>query len=167
MSDLISNGVDATIRGWMQQREVVARVLPEQAPLVLFICRYNAGLSQIAEAYLRFRLGAYITVKSAGTTPSSLLDRFVFKVLAEDRVPMYDAFPKLIMPADIDAASYIVTIGDGIHGIRRSDEHWNCYGTARQSIEQVTLIRNSLRAQVFLLCRRLSTVVTLPKKVVG
>ena len=50
---------------------------------VLFICQYNSGRSQIAEAYLRHYHGDDFDVESAGLVPAEAVNPLVVQVMKE------------------------------------------------------------------------------------
>jgi arsenate reductase len=51
---------------------------------VLIICRHNSGRSQIAEAYLKKRVGGRARVESAGLEPAAAVNPLVVEVMKEE-----------------------------------------------------------------------------------
>jgi arsenate reductase len=51
---------------------------------ILFICQYNSGRSQIAEAYLRKFAGEHFSVESAGLEPAEAVNPLVVEVMKEE-----------------------------------------------------------------------------------
>ena len=61
---------------------------------VLFVCNHNAGRSQMAEAYLNARYGDRYEAYSAGNFPSSRMNEYTLRVMAEAGIPMDGHAPK-------------------------------------------------------------------------
>ena len=61
---------------------------------VLFVCNHNAGRSQMAEAYLGARYGDRYAAYSAGNHPSSAINAYTVRVMAEAGIPMDGHAPK-------------------------------------------------------------------------
>lgn len=74
----------------------------------LFVCVENAGRSQMAEAIAR----SYgIDAVSAGTVPAAKVNQTVIEVMKERGFNLSSSKPKLLTPAMIEAADYVVTMG--------------------------------------------------------
>jgi phosphinothricin acetyltransferase len=88
-------------------------------PSVLFVCRHNTGRSQMAEAYLRYRLGDKVDVASAGTIPADQPNAGVVAAMAEVGMDISDARPKLLDPALLARADHIITMGCDVRKANR------------------------------------------------
>ena len=111
---------------------------------VLFVCRQNAGRSQIAQALYELRGG---TARSAGTTPA----RRVHPEVAELMPELADRTPKKLDDADAEWADLVVTMGCGdacpvLPGKRYVD--WELDDPAGQDAETVRRIRDEIERRV-------------------
>ncbi|MDZ7831980.1 MAG: arsenate reductase ArsC [Desulfobacterales bacterium] len=63
---------------------------------VLFICRHNAGRSQIAEALLKKMTGGKLAVESAGFSPASAVNPLVATVMQEQGIDLSGKKPQSV-----------------------------------------------------------------------
>jgi arsenate reductase len=111
---------------------------------VLFVCRENAGRSQIAHALYTRRGG---NARSAGTTPAG----GVHAVVAELMPELSGRMPKELERADAEWADLVVTMGCGdacpvLPGKRYVD--WELPDPAGQDLEAVRQIRDEIERRV-------------------
>jgi arsenate reductase len=111
---------------------------------VLFVCKQNAGRSQMAQALYERRGG---NARSAGTTPAM----HVHPVVAELMPELTDRIPKQLDTADAEWADIVVTMGCGdacpvIPGKRYVD--WELQDPAGQDVETVRKIRDEIDRRV-------------------
>jgi arsenate reductase len=111
---------------------------------VLFVCRQNAGRSQIAQALYAERGG---NGRSAGTTPAEHIHPEVAEVMPE----LADRVPKKLETADAEWADLVVTMGCGdacpvIPGKKYVD--WELQDPAGQDLETVRAIRDEIERRV-------------------
>ena len=111
---------------------------------VLFVCKQNAGRSQIARALYERRGG---NARSAGTAPA----RHVHPEVAELMPELADRVPKELDSADAEWADIVVTMGCGdacpvIPGKRYVD--WELQDPAGQDAETVRKIRDEIERRV-------------------
>ena len=111
---------------------------------VLFVCRQNAGRSQIAQALYVQRGG---TARSAGTTPAERVHPEVAELMPELR----DHVPKKLDDADAHWADLVVTMGCGdacpvLPGKRYVD--WDLEDPAGKDLETVRRIRDEIDRRV-------------------
>ncbi len=111
---------------------------------VLFVCRQNAGRSQIAQALYERRGG---NARSAGTTPASRVHPEVAQLMPE----LADRVPKQLDDADAEWADLLVTMGCGdacpvLPGKRYLD--WELDDPAGQDAETVRRIRDEIELRV-------------------
>ena len=107
---------------------------------VLFVCRQNAGRSQMAHALYEERGGK---ARSAGTTPAAHVHPEVAELMPE----LADRVPKKLDTADAEWADVVVTMGCGdacpvIPGKRYID--WELQDPAGQEVETVRGIRDEI-----------------------
>jgi arsenate reductase (thioredoxin) len=111
---------------------------------VLFVCRQNAGRSQIARALYERRGGK---ARSAGTTPAQQ----VHSVVAELMPELVGRVPKKLEAGDAEWADIVVTMGCGdscpvIPGKRYVD--WDLQDPAGQDAATVKEIRDEIERRV-------------------
>ena len=111
---------------------------------VLFVCRQNAGRSQLAQALYERRGG---NARSAGTTPAQRVHPEVAELMPE----LAERVPKKLDAADAEWADIVVTMGCGdacpvIPGKRYVD--WDLQDPAGQDAETVRRIRDEIESRV-------------------
>ena len=111
---------------------------------VLFVCKQNAGRSQIARALYERRGG---NARSAGTAPAQHMHPEVAELMPE----LADRVPKELDSADAEWADIVVTMGCGdacpvIPGKRYVD--WELQDPAGQDVETVRKIRDEIERRV-------------------
>jgi len=111
-------------------------------PSVLFVCKHNTGRSQIAEAFLRRFVGDDVEISSAGTIAADRPDPGVVAAMAEIRMDISRARPKLIDAAVLARADRIITMGCDVEGVPRVDDDWGLPDPKGQSSERVREIRD-------------------------
>lgn len=85
--------------------------MPDARPRVLFVCRRNAGKSQMAAALLREMAGDSLEVRSAGTEPGDGLNAQSVASLEEVGAPVGDEHPKPLTAEMTAWADVIVVLG--------------------------------------------------------
>lgn len=111
---------------------------------VLFVCRQNAGRSQLAQVLYERRGGA---ARSAGTTPAERVHPEVAEVMPE----LADRIPKKLEREDAEWAELVVTMGCGdacpvIPGKRYVD--WELQDPAGQDVATVRSLRDEIERRV-------------------
>jgi arsenate reductase (thioredoxin) len=111
---------------------------------VLFVCRQNAGRSQIAQALYEERGGR---ARSAGTEPAAHVHPEVAAVMPE----LADRRPKRLEQADAEWADLVVTMGCGdacpvLPGKRYID--WDLPDPAGQDEAFVRRLRDEIASRV-------------------
>ena len=111
---------------------------------VLFVCKQNAGRSQMAQALFERRGGS---ARSAGTTPADRIHSEVAALMPE----LADRVPKALERSDAEWADLVVTMGCGdacpvIPGKRYVD--WDLQDPAGQNAETVRAIRDEIERRV-------------------
>lgn len=118
---------------------------------VLFVCRQNAGRSQISEALFARESAGRHRVRSAGTTPADRVHPEVVEAMRELGVDLAERVPHVLDRADAEWADVVVTMGCGdacpfIPGKRYID--WNLDDPAGRPVEEVRLIRNEIERRI-------------------
>jgi arsenate reductase len=111
---------------------------------VLFVCRQNAGRSQIAQALYERRGGS---ARSAGTTPAQRVHPEVAELMPE----LAARVPRKLDTVDAEWADIVVTMGCGdacpvIPGKRYVD--WDLQDPAGQDAATVRRIRDEIERRV-------------------
>ena len=111
---------------------------------VLFVCRQNAGRSQMAQTLYERRGG---NARSAGTTPAAHVHGEVAEVMPE----LANRVPKKLDTADAEWADIVVTMGCGdacpvIPG--KSYIDWELQDPAGQDAETVRRIHDEIERRV-------------------
>ena len=111
---------------------------------VLFVCRQNAGRSQMAQTLYERRGG---NARSAGTTPAAHVHGEVAEVMPE----LANRVPKKLDTADAEWADIVVTMGCGdacpvIPG--KSYIDWELQDPAGQDVETVRKIHDEIERRV-------------------
>jgi len=125
---------------------------------VLFVCRQNAGRSQISEALFRLAADGRHEVRSAGTTPAAHVHPEVVEAMREVGVELSDRAPHELDRADAEWADLVVTMGCGdacpyIPGKRYVD--WELRDPAGLPVDEVRAIRDEIRTRIAALVREL------------
>ncbi len=118
---------------------------------VLFVCRQNAGRSQISEALFNRAASGTHSAMSAGTTPASRVHSEVIEVMREVGIDLADRTPKRLTTDLAAQADLIVTMGCGdecpyVPGKVYVD--WELADPAGQPIERVRELRDEIEARV-------------------
>jgi arsenate reductase len=118
---------------------------------VLFVCRQNAGRSQMSQALFQRAAGDRHHALSAGTTPAAHVHPEVVEAMRELGVDLADRTPQLLTQDLAARAGVVVTMGCGdacpvIPGKRYIE--WDLADPAGQSLEQVRAIRDDIDQRV-------------------
>jgi protein-tyrosine-phosphatase len=127
---------------------------------VLFLCKHNAGRSQMAAALARRSAPPAVTVLSAGSQPAAGLNPAVVAVMAEVGLDISGQAPRPLADEDAQAADIVVTMGCGdacpvYPGTRYLD--WDLPDPAGLPVEQVRPIRDEIARRVEQLLAALAT----------
>ncbi|MHB8152732.1 MAG: arsenate-mycothiol transferase ArsC [Vulcanimicrobiaceae bacterium] len=126
-------------------------------PSVLFVCKHNTGRSQMAEAYLRHFCGDAVDVSSAGTIAASLPDAGVVAAMADDGIDISGQRPKLLDPARVAAADYVITMGCDVAGVERIDDDWGLPDPKGAPSDRIREIRDLVKSKAQALAARLQS----------
>ena len=132
---------------------------------VLFVCKQNAGRSQMSEAlFQRIALGRHES-RSAGTRPATHVHPVVVDVMRELDIDISGHRPQRLTDDLARWADVVVTMGCGdecpyIPGKTYID--WDLPDPAGRSLETVRSIRDDIGRRVDDLARRLDQVSPIP-----
>jgi protein-tyrosine-phosphatase len=118
---------------------------------VLFVCRQNAGRSQMSRALFEQAAGGRHHALSAGTTPADRVHPEVIHVMNELGIDVSDQAPTRLTRELAEQADLVITMGCGdecpfIPGKRYID--WDLPDPANQPIEVVRSIRDEIGRRV-------------------
>jgi arsenate reductase len=128
---------------------------------VLFVCRQNAGRSQISQALFHRASGGRHQALSAGTTPAARVHPEVVAVMRELDIDLADRTPQLLTRELAAEADLVVTMGCGdqcplIPGKRYID--WDLTDPAGKPLNEVRAIRDDIDQRVHALLDQLPSV---------
>lgn len=120
-------------------------------PEVLFVCEQNAGRSQMAAVLTNHLSGGRVHVRSAGSSPSDVVNPAVIAVMAELGLDLDEEFPKPLTDDVVQAADVVVTMGCGdacaiYPGKRYLD--WELPDPASLPLDQVRALRDTVVLRV-------------------
>lgn len=118
---------------------------------VLFVCRENAGRSQMASALFDERAGGRHAGSCAGTTPAAHVHPTVVEALREVGIDVAARSPQPLTPQLAQGADVVVTMGCGdacpvVPGKRRLD--WDLPDPHDRPLSEVRAIRDEIGARV-------------------
>jgi arsenate reductase len=114
---------------------------------VLFVCRQNAGRSQMSQALFARAAGHRHRALSAGTTPAEHVHPEVLTVMNEIGIDLSARIPQLLTRELAEQADLVVTMGCGdecpfIPGRRYLD--WDLPDPAGRALDEVRAIRDGI-----------------------
>ena len=118
---------------------------------VLFVCKQNAGRSQMSQALFDLAAHGRHRALSAGTTPAAHLHPEVVTVMNEIGIDLTGRTPQLLTRELAEQADLVITMGCGdecpfIPGKRYID--WELTDPSGQPIEAVRAIRDEIAGRV-------------------
>jgi arsenate reductase (thioredoxin) len=125
--------------------------MPDAGAHVLFVCRQNAGRSQMSQALFERAAGGRHTAASAGTRPAERVHPEVVEAMGELGIELADRRPRALDRALAEQADTVVTMGCGdecpyIPGKRYVD--WELQDPSGLPLDQVRAIRDEIAGRV-------------------
>jgi arsenate reductase len=128
---------------------------------VLFVCKANAGRSQMSQALLERVAGDRHVARSAGSeaNPAGAVHPPVVEVMRELGIDLADRRPHVLDRADAEWADVVVTMGCGdacpyLPGKRYID--WDLPDPSGLPVHEVRAVRDDIRARVEALAAELA-----------
>jgi arsenate reductase len=126
---------------------------------VLFVCRQNAGRSQMSQALFERAAGGRHTAASAGTRPAERVHPEVVEAMGELGIDLADRQPRALDRTLAEQADVVVTKGCGdecpyIPGKRYVD--WELQDPSGLPLEEVRAIRDEIAGRVEALVEELN-----------
>jgi arsenate reductase (thioredoxin) len=123
---------------------------------VLFVCKQNAGRSQMSDAFFQRAVDGRHQSRSAGTRPAEHVHPVVADAMREIGIDISENRPKKLTDDLAQWADVVVTMGCGdecpyISGKRYID--WDLTDPADKSLDEVRAIRDHIKARVLDLVR--------------
>jgi arsenate reductase (thioredoxin) len=130
---------------WKLSIDSVTRVTAER-PVVLFVCRQNAGRSQMAAALFERAAAGRAVALSAGTTPADRVHPAVVEAMREVGIDLSGARPQLLTDDLQRRADRAVTMGcgDACPLVRAPVTAWDLPDPADLPLERVREIRDEI-----------------------
>jgi arsenate reductase (thioredoxin) len=126
---------------------------------VLFVCRQNAGRSQMSQALFQRASGDRHHALSAGTTPADHMHPEVVEVMRELGIDLADRTPQLLTEQLAAEADVVVTMGCGDEcpfiPVKRYID-WDLTDPSGQPLDQVRTIRDDIDQRVHALLDELA-----------
>lgn len=127
---------------------------------VLFVCRQNAGRSQMSQALFERAAAGRHQALSAGTTPAAHVHPEVVEAMRELGIDLTDRTPQLLTQGLPASADVVVTMGCGdecpfVPGKRYID--WDLKDPAGRSLDEVRAIRDDIDQRVHALLNELAS----------
>jgi arsenate reductase len=127
---------------------------------VLFVCKQNAGRSQMSQALFERVANGRHQARSAGTRPAGYVHAVVIDVMREQDIDLSDRRPQKLTDDLGEWADVVVTMGCGdecpyIAGKKYID--WDLADPDGKSLVEVRAIRDDIRARVGDLVRSLGS----------
>jgi arsenate reductase len=126
--------------------------MPDAAPAhVLFVCRQNAGRSQMSQALFERAAGGRHTAASAGTRPAERVHPEVVEAMGELGIDLADHRPRALDRSLAERADVVVTMGCGDECPYIPGKHyvdWELRDPAGLSLAEVRAIRDEIAGRV-------------------
>lgn len=116
---------------------------------ILFVCQYNEGRSQMAAALAQHLSEGRVHVRSAGATPTGLLNPTVVDALAERGIDLDHAFPTPVRDDVLAAADVVVNLGPNLPTMPgRRHVEWDVADPHHRNLADVRAIREDIEQRV-------------------
>jgi protein-tyrosine-phosphatase len=127
---------------------------------LVFVCTYNSGRSQMAEAFARLAGGQELEVSSAGITPGREVNPKTRAVMRELGFDLSGQQPKGLALSQNRDSNYLVVMGTDVAletGGERIEpqEIWGIPNPQGKPLEEIREIRNLIQNQVEELLERI------------
>lgn len=119
-------------------------------PTVLFLCKHNAGRSQLGAALLEHLAGDRYTVVSAGVAPADAVNPAIAATVAELGIDITGLVPRAVTAEDIAAADVVVAMKPGLNlpGTPKELVEWSFPDPAAWDADSVRPLRESVATAI-------------------
>jgi arsenate reductase len=125
---------------------------------ILFLCRQNAGRSQMAQAFFE-RMAPEHQALSAGSQPAAAVHPVVIEVMKEVGIDLSDRTPQRVEQAMLDRSDHVISMGCDDPAVcdypGRKVEDWSLTDPSGKPIDEVRRIRDDIQYRVQALALRL------------
>lgn len=125
---------------------------------ILFLCRRNAGRSQMAQAFFE-QMAPGHQATSAGSDPAEAVHPEVIHVMKEIGIDLSDRKPHRVDKAMLDQADHVISMGCDDPAVceypGRKVEDWALEDPSGKPIDEVRRIRDEIQYRVQALVLRL------------
>ena len=119
---------------------------------ILFVCVYNVGRSQMAEAFFNNYAMGKAQAFSAGTHYASHIDPTVIEAMKEVGMDISKKRPKMLTLEMLGVADKVISMGCGVEGVCPATyvptEDWELEDPEGKPMEKVRVIRDEIEAKV-------------------
>jgi len=123
---------------------------------VAFVCVQNAGRSQMAAAFARWKVvegELPIEIVSGGTDPADAVHDVVVEAMKERSFDLSDNRPRMIDSEELEDCDYVITMGCSAQGVcpatwEGTDREWNLDDPGEADLERVREIRDEIEFRV-------------------
>ncbi|MDN3309343.1 low molecular weight phosphatase family protein [Microbacterium oryzae] len=126
---------------------------------ILFICKHNAGRSQLGAHLLTHLDDERLAAMSAGIAPADAINPAIASSLAELGIDTTAAKPRLVTPEDLQDADVVVLMKPGLPlpgPVRGELVEWSFPDPANWEADEVRGLRDDVAAHVRALAARLT-----------
>ncbi len=127
---------------------------------ILFLCRQNAGRSQMAQAFFERMAPPGHEAISAGSEPAAAVHPSVIEAMEEAGIDLAGRTPQRVDKAMLDRADHVISMGCDDPAVceypGRKVEDWLIEDPSKKGPEDVRRIRDEIRERVAALVARLS-----------
>ena len=119
-------------------------------PTVLFLCKHNAGRSQLGAALLQHLAGDRYTVDSAGFAPADAVNPAIAATVAELGIDITGNTPRAVTAADIENADVVVAMKPGLNlpGAQKRLVEWSFPDPEAWDVESVRPLREAVATAI-------------------
>jgi len=125
---------------------------------ILFLCRRNAGRSQMAQAFFEHMAPGH-QATSAGSDPAAAVHPEVIQVMKEVGIDLSDRTPHRVDKGMLDRADHVISMGCDDPAVceypGRKVEDWALEDPSGKPIDEVRRIRDEIQYKVQALVLRL------------
>lgn len=130
------------------------------AKTVLFICKHNAGRSQLGAHLLAHEADPRLAATSAGISPAEEINPAVARSLQELGIDTSSARPRAVTPDDLQSADVVVLMKPGLPlpgPVTGELVEWSFPDPANWEADGVRGLRDDVRTEVRALAARLTS----------